>query len=984
MEDIDWVAPLPPPRKQGVRHPFYDYNDSHTRRGPGAAPVFTGGAQTTTRRRRASCTDDRALSDIDEADGFESSEERQSNASATAAKATHDRVPPVDDEAKDFMAIKPWLGAMFPPTKYLKDPERPNQCFDADNNNWAAPETICELDYVFGYRAVNVRQNLHWVADDVVVYHAAAVGIVYYVKTTDQDFFQGHDDDIVTLDYHKPSRLVASGSIGARNSVRLCIWEVDTQKQRHCIQGFHMFAVTSVAFNPAGTIVCSLGLDEHHSAALYSVETGLLLACSPTDKSRVIHTRWNTCGGIDSNACFITVGVKHISFWTPKGPSTDKGNYYAISPEPEDQRLVWQRGFGCDEIDNIIFNAISCTSLFALIGGDNGVIYAFNPSKYDVRYSWKCSPTYRIMSIVPLTPTGDTFVTGDAGGVVSFWDITSDPNAAKLAVQNSKVINTKTSEPLDLDVLNACTNNDSDILVNSVRSLDYLPETGELLCGTILSQVYCINVAQSTPKDVKVEVYVSGHWGKLSDEEGYGEIWGVDTHPSKPWAITTAEDGTVRIWDLIDNKLLAVHATPYPGVETTMSQDEQMIAVSHENGSFTILSGDLKYQLAHVRHRRLRVAAIKFSPDRKWLAVGSAQTVDMYSVGDIDPATNTVKVKRTGVCRGHSAMIESIDWNISSTVIQTASNSYELLYFAASDCMRITGTRSLADETWWTQNCIVGWSVQGIWPRYADGSDINSVSRSRSEKLLAVTDDWGCLKLYNYPCVGGGLDRIGRLTVRPEYREYHGHCSHVTNSAWTFDDSYICTTGGADLCMMVWIVRSSPADKGERMLNAAYLKEQMAAHAEATAKKDVETLRKSPLDATKAAGATKARNFLQMNANKRRGLADSRPGSASASLSSSQVKSRYEETTATYAISSTLQRQMRKEIDARPKPHVWRPTLSANKVPPLPEEDGDSDDDFINATVMSATSVASAPLTGSLPKKSTKAKRTTGPDFADV
>ena len=44
-------------------------------------------------------------------------------------------------------------------------------------------------------------------------------------------------------------------------------------------------------------------------------------------------------------------------------------------------------------------------------------------------------------------------------------------------------------------------------------------------------------------------------------------------------------------------------------------------------------------------------------------------------------------------------------------------------------------------------------SLVGIWPDGADGTDVNSVDRSHGKQLLATGDDFGNVNLYRYPCV---------------------------------------------------------------------------------------------------------------------------------------------------------------------------------------------------------------------------------------
>lgn len=56
------------------------------------------------------------------------------------------------------------------------------------------------------------------------------------------------------------------------------------------------------------------------------------------------------------------------------------------------------------------------------------------------------------------------------------------------------------------------------------------------------------------------------------------------------------------------------------------------------------------------------------------------------------------------------------------------------------------------ENTWHSQSCVLGWAVLGIWPPGADGSDVNSTHRNGNRKYLATGDDFGKVKIFNYPC----------------------------------------------------------------------------------------------------------------------------------------------------------------------------------------------------------------------------------------
>ncbi len=76
------------------------------------------------------------------------------------------------DKGDEFMAVKPWLGAIKAPSDFVKS-----------NNMNKAPRTSLELEYVYGYRAKDCRNNLKQLKNNRLVYHAAALGIVLDIDT---------------------------------------------------------------------------------------------------------------------------------------------------------------------------------------------------------------------------------------------------------------------------------------------------------------------------------------------------------------------------------------------------------------------------------------------------------------------------------------------------------------------------------------------------------------------------------------------------------------------------------------------------------------------------------------------------------------------------------------------------------------------------------------------------------------------------------
>lgn len=82
-----------------------------------------------------------------------------------------ERVPP--GEGDEFGAVKPWLGA-------IKEPK------PKPNVNPAAPKEELEIDWVYGYRSEEARQNLFFNTEGNAVYPTAALGVIYNYNKQEQ------------------------------------------------------------------------------------------------------------------------------------------------------------------------------------------------------------------------------------------------------------------------------------------------------------------------------------------------------------------------------------------------------------------------------------------------------------------------------------------------------------------------------------------------------------------------------------------------------------------------------------------------------------------------------------------------------------------------------------------------------------------------------------------------------------------------------
>lgn len=75
----------------------------------------------------------------------------------------------------------------------------------------------------FSYRGYDCRSNLFYTQTGEIVYHVAAVGVVYNRQQNTQRFYLGHDDDILCLAIHPVKDYVATGQV--QSTVHMSVFD---------------------------------------------------------------------------------------------------------------------------------------------------------------------------------------------------------------------------------------------------------------------------------------------------------------------------------------------------------------------------------------------------------------------------------------------------------------------------------------------------------------------------------------------------------------------------------------------------------------------------------------------------------------------------------------------------------------------------------------------------------------------------------------
>lgn len=631
------------------------------------------------------------------------------------------------------MAVRPWIGQIIEPDEH-----------NPVNND--KPATQYELEYVYGYRCADSKQNVYWNCQNQAVYMTAALGVVLDIGSNTQKFFGGgevdntaknvandqnhHTDDVMSIRVNPARDTAVSGQVGSKPTI--FTWDACSGQKKNRIKiAKGARGITAVAINSEGWIA-AVDLHNEHQVYVFDASGNQVLK-QKGDTNKIHDVCWDEKPG---SKRFSSAGVKHMYFWDAAGAGGDKKKGLFGSNE--------QTSFACTAWDS---NG-TCYS-----GGSNGKIYVWGGS--DGR---QCEKTLDIHKgfICALRFAEGKLFSGAKDGKVNCIDV------------------------------NSCSVTNTVEFPSLIRAIDCCG--GKLLVGQ---------------RDGTITCHDNGTNNDIMKSHSDGEVWGLDSCADGT-IITSGDDNKVMMWNPDTRKhMKTVKVTDRReksrrGRASTLSKlpdsqcsrcvctNDQWLAVAGNDGAVSIRQCSAPDAECHLlKDSSEWIEVMAFSPDNQYLAVGSHD--------------NTIYVYRTsdwglqGKCTGHSSYIMALDWCAHSKFIRSNCGAYELLFFEVPSCQQDPSGRSnLKNTEWATVTCKFLWQTTGIYPSGTDGTHVNSVCGSCDKMFLATGDDYGLVNIFNDPC------------IKAMPRSYRGHSEHVVRVLFGQGDARLFSVGGYDQTLMQW------------------------------------------------------------------------------------------------------------------------------------------------------------------------------------
>ncbi|XP_037083879.1 echinoderm microtubule-associated protein-like 2 isoform X2 [Pollicipes pollicipes] len=439
-----------------------------------------------------------------------------------------------------------------------------------------APQRKLKLEWAYGYRGKDCRNNLYLLPTGEMVYFVAGVVVLYNVEDQMQRHYTAHTDDVKCLAVHPNRFTIASGQCSGTKAdaqAQVHVWDSVSLNTLHVLgAGDLERSVSCVAFSQldGGSLLACVDEGQERTLSVWEWQRAAKVTENKASLETVVDVQWHPL----DRGVLMTCGRQHVNFWLLEAGS-----------------LMRRQG---------------------VFGGRD-------------------RPKY--VTCMAFTDTGD-LITGDSEGRILLWERGGNQVARTIKNAHDGALFTLLVDKTG----NIISGGKDGKIVQWDRALSRtgsvleLPE--EFGAPRIVSQGRGCQLLIGTTRNC----ILAGDWTVLPRLVARGhtdEVWAAAVHPGRPQFVTGAWDGHLLVWDVMTHAPVWELGLG-EGIQcAAFSPDGSQLAVGLVTGRWDVLDADTRETVFSRSDGAEPIQAVAFSPDGRMVALGSRNnTVYIYQATD--------------------------------------------------------------------------------------------------------------------------------------------------------------------------------------------------------------------------------------------------------------------------------------------------------------------------------------------------------------
>ncbi|KAK7094169.1 echinoderm microtubule-associated protein-like CG42247 isoform X1 [Littorina saxatilis] len=621
------------------------------------------------------------------------------------------------------------------------------------DNDGSKPEKKLKLEWVYGFRGRDVKQNLVLLPNTgELVYFVAAVIVLYDRKTHTQKHYTSHTEEVTCLALHPRYPYIASGQVAGNSpegAAHVRVWDA-IKLSTYAVIGIGVFqqGISCLSFSESdtnGDLLLAIDDSDRHEMTVWEWTREDLdepSAKTTTTNDPVVYG----CFYPFDDKILITFGKQHMYFWSV---FWNKANGRILRDK--------KSGLFEDELPKFVTSVCFAANRDVITGDSTGSILVWSPDDDDIfridrqaSASMKFAHKKNVSSLVMLSV--GVLLSG-GGSEIKAWD----------SLNRFKLL----KERVLPDVYGT---------IRKIVPMTTTGVDGYLFVGTA-KDVILEGSLQS-----KFRPVVQGH---------SEELWAVKAHPTEPSFFTAGHDCSLIKWSADDHNVIWATRDKKPCTSIAVDPLGQLVAVGTSSGRVTLYGcgdGDGR-ERSSFQVGQAQVNAMSFSPDGSQIAIGCYDGfVHIYVIHE----DGQIFRQQSAALRHSGTFVMHLDWSSDSRFIQTVLGDYDLIFWDVQNMQRLKTGRTLRDVNWATYSCPVGYPLIGAWQALEKNEVINVACRSKFLDHILTGDSRGRLRLYKYPST----------QPKADHRQVKPFSSNTTAAEFLSDDTGILASGGNDAALM--------------------------------------------------------------------------------------------------------------------------------------------------------------------------------------